>query len=154
MPKIYRTMLMQDNLPVIGTDPHMLGVRVPAPDKPGKVVDITPDESGQVHPDTGGLSVARSVHDFPAHLVPKRLSGTVEGATGSNLRFVWSMGRGLFFAGAVSPRLNLRLKPNNTPKQQLGLIEPAASMHLTEYQAALAQTQSAWSLDELKPHEP
>jgi len=107
-----------------------------------------------VRPDTGGLSVARSVHDFPAHLVPKRLRGIVEGAAGSNLRFVWSMGKGLFFGGAISPTLNLRLKPTNTLKQQLGLIEPAFLMHLIEYQAALTETQLAWSVDEPKSNEP
>lgn len=154
MPKIVRTMLKQDNLPVVGIEAHKLGARVPNPDQPEKAVDVTPDEAGQVHPNRGGLSVARSVYDLPGHLVPRRLNRAVEGATANNLRFVWNMGKGLFFEGPVTKALNLKLKPNNTPRQQLGLVEPAVPMHLDDYQMALAQTRHAWSLDEIELNEP
>jgi hypothetical protein len=51
MPKVYRVMAMDETRqkPAMGDTAAHLGVRVPA--------DIEPDESGRVHPGTGGMSV-------------------------------------------------------------------------------------------------
>ena len=141
-------MLMQDDLPLVGTGPHMLGVRVPVKDHADRVVDVSPDALGMVHPYGGGLSIARSIDDLLPHLVPKRLKNFVEGASGSNNRHVWSMGKGSFSDGGIAHRLILRRKPERADGKVLGLVEPAAKMSLEEYQSALASTQLQWSLDE------
>lgn len=139
---------MQDDLPLVGTGPNMLGVRVPTVEQPDRTVDVSPDGVGMVHPYGGGLSVARSVDDLPPHFVPKRLKNFVEGASSSNNRYIWSMGRGSFSEGGIAHRLILRRKPAHTDGKVLGLVEPAAKMPLEEYQSALAATQLQWSLDE------
>lgn len=139
---------MQDALPLVGTGPHMLGVRVPTEDQPDTIADVSPDGVGMVHPYGGGLSVARSTDDLLPHLVPKRLKNFVEGASGSSNRHVWSMGRGSFSEGGIAHRLILRRKPERADGKVLGLVEPAAKMPLEEYQSALAATQLQWSLDE------
>ena len=93
---------MQDGLPLVGTGSHMLGARVPAEDQPDRVADVSPDGVGMVHPYGGGLSVARSIDDMLPHLVPKRLKDFVEGASGSNNRYVWRMGKGSFSEGGIA----------------------------------------------------
>lgn len=148
MPKIVRAMLIQDGMPLVGTDSHMLGARVLVEDQPDRPVDIVPDGIGKVHPYTGGLSVARSIDDLLPHLVPKRLKNFVEGAGGSNSRHVWSMGEGSFSEGGIAHRLILRRKPERSDGKVLGLVEPAAVMSLEYYQSALAATQLQWLLDE------
>lgn len=135
-------------MPLIGADSHMLGVRVPVEDQAERPVDILPDEMDRVLPYTGGLSVARSIDDLLPHLVPKRLKSFVEGASGSNNRHVWSMGKGSFSEGGIAHHLILRRKPERSDGRVLGLVEPAAIMSLAEYQSALAATRLQWSLDE------
>ena len=148
MPKIVRAMLIQDGLPLVGTDANMLGVRVPNEELPGKAADVSPDGAGNIHPYGGGLSVAWSVDDVLPHLVPRRLKSFVEGASASNNRRIWSMGRGSFSDGGIAHRLILRRKPERADGRVLGLVEPAATMPLEEYQSALAATRPQWSLDE------
>ena len=146
MPKICRTMWKaEDDSPTVGTDSHMLGARIT-----GKQTDISPDSDGNVHPDTGGISVARSINDLLPHLIPKRLRDHFEDAAGSNSRFVWSMGAGEFSEGIVADDLLLRLKPKNAPGKVQGLVEPTSMMMLQEYQSALAATRPRWTIDEPK----
>ena len=106
------------------------------------------DSDGYVHPDTGGVSVARSINDLLPHLIPKRLRVRFEDAVGSNSRFVWSMGEGVFSEGVVADGLLLRRKPENTQRKVQGLVEPAFLMLLQDYQSALAATRPQWSVDE------
>jgi hypothetical protein len=118
MPKIFRTMLMQEGRPAVGTESHMLGVRVP----PHEYADVSPDETGTLHSRQGGLSVARSVEDLLPHLVPKRLKRFIQGAGASDSRFVWSMGKGYFTEGGIADHLILRLKPIRADGKVQGLI--------------------------------
>lgn len=146
MPKIYRTMWKAaDDLPEVGTASHMLGARVT-----GNPIDISPDNDGNVHSNTGGISVARSINDLLPHLIPKRLRDYFEDAAGSSNRFVWSMGEGEFSEGVVAEDLFLRRKPENAQGKVQGLVEPAILMMLQEYQSALAATRPHWTVDEPK----
>jgi hypothetical protein len=54
MPKIYRTMLADGGKPKVGSASKLLGVRF----APNPRADIPVDEHGNVHPETGGMSVA------------------------------------------------------------------------------------------------
>ena len=112
-----------DGRPTCGTGSCMLGARVP--------VDIKPDESGQVHPGGGGLSV--TPHDpvrLPPHLRPISLGGfgklpvfeVEEGDLGTQLRY----------------------RPDARKPDRHGQVEPALAMVLAQYQGALAATRAAW----------
>ena len=137
MPLIFRVMKKaQDDKPMIGPSATSLGVRVPK--------DIQPDKSGNVVPNTGGMSVSPALISLPALLVPRRLRHLVPGAqaTGSNL-CIWRMGSGPFEASQVAPGLALRPdKPNH------GTVQPDKPMPLHEYQDALVATRSQWVIDE------
>jgi len=135
-------MSAEGGFPEVGTASHMLGARVS--------VDISPDNDDYVYPDTGGISVARSLNDLLPHLIPKRLRDHFEDAAGSSRRFVWSMGAGKFSEGSIDKKLFLRRKPENAQGKVQGLVEPALIMLLTEYQTALAATRPQWSLYEPK----
>jgi len=52
-----------DGLPMVGNRFGMLGVRTPK--------DIAVDTNGQVHPESGGLSVERDIEDVPFDPSPK-----------------------------------------------------------------------------------
>jgi hypothetical protein len=119
------------------TSASMLGARVPT--------DIRPDAAGDVHPGNGGMSVAPSMHDLPARLVPKRLRHLVPSAAGNDDLLVWRMGEGEFVQEAISEQLLLRLDPK---RSNHGFVEPKASMKLEDYQGALAGTHDEWSIDE------
>lgn len=104
--------------------------------------DIAPDESGNVHPRTGGMSVAPSWRELPQHRIPKRLRSLCPKARGSNDLVVWSMGEGPFQSEAITTQLNLRVdKPGH------GMLEPASTMPLDEYERALADTSDQWEID-------
>jgi hypothetical protein len=139
-------MLRDGNLPAVGTNTNMLGARIPGGESP--IHDIAPDVDGNVSPDTGGISVARSFSDLLPHLIPKRLRSFAPDATGRDNRFIWSTGQGEFLEGPVAAQLYLREKPAKNTGQVQGLIEPDATMLLEDYQLALAATQMSWSLDE------
>ena len=86
MPKIYRIMKKeeQQDYPKIGDSSVDLGVRIPT--------DIQPDAQGNVHPNTGGMSVSPSfdilIKRLPARMVPVRFRNIVPGAAGRNTTFV------------------------------------------------------------------
>ncbi len=111
-------------------------------------VDISSDSNGTVYPNTGGISVARSIADLLPHLIPRRLRDHFEDATGKDNRFVWSMGEGDFSEGIAAENLFLRRKPESALKQVQGLVEPAGEMLLEAYQSALATTKEKWHVDE------
>ena len=139
MPRIFRAMLTDGTLPMVGPDARMLGVRVP--------VDIYPDENGLVHPGTGGMSVAPSAADLPPHRIPRRLRGQpgMASAVGSDALRIWRLGDGSFEPSKVQEKLQLRIDGRGG---RHGLIEPDAIMHLSDYSVALAATQPAWRMDE------
>ena len=137
MPKIYRGMKQEQGKPALGAAATTLGARVPN--------DIEADAGGLVHPGTGGMSVSPTLRTLPYFCVPERLQMIYPRARGRNDLAVWSMGTGDFAEGSVTENLNLRPDPANTKH---GLVEPASSMTLDDYQNALAATQEAWILDE------
>ena len=137
MPRVYRVMRKAvDDKPEVGRTGKSLGVRIPT--------DIKPDAAGNVHPNTGGMSVAPSMHALPALLVPVRLRLLVPGAnaTGKNLH-VWRMGSGDFREEEIAPSLTLR-----PDKPSHGTVQPTSSMPLQAYEAALAATRDEWVIDE------
>jgi hypothetical protein len=134
MPLIFRAMRADGGKPLVGTGSKCLGVR------PG---EIPVDEGGLVHPGTGGMSVAPSWPELPHHLIPKRLRQLVPKASGTGNFTVWKMGDGPFVASPVSPDLVLRPDPKDPDRH--GFVEPARSMTLDEYLAALAATRDSWS---------
>jgi hypothetical protein len=137
MPRVYRVMKRGDGKPALGASATTLGVR--------PSTDITPDASGYVHPNSGGMSVSPSLRALPVFLLPRRLQALVPGAAGSNSHSVWRMGEGPFVAGAIAERLQLRPDPQNSSH---GFVEPGGGMSLTEYQLALHATQDDWLIDE------
>jgi hypothetical protein len=137
MPKIYRVMAAEGNVPMIGQTATTLGARVPG--------DIAPDAAGRVHPGTGGMSVSPSVADLPPHRIPRRLRHLAPDAAGKDAHFVWSLGEGDFVFGPVDTGLQLRPDPDNGAH---GFVEPDETMLLENYQSALHSTQPRWSIDE------
>jgi hypothetical protein len=142
MPKIYRVMEAEGEQPKVGPGRATLGVRLPGS---GATIDIQPDGSGQVAPDTGGMSVAPSLRDLPYFLIPRRLKHLVRQASGNDKHRVWRMGEGPFISGLVSASLQLRVDPDN---DEHGFIEPDRIMPLPEYEQGLADTRPLWRVDE------
>jgi hypothetical protein len=138
VPRIYRSMAVEDGQPLVGRYAHALGVRVV-----GDHVDVIPDDNGCVHPQQGGMSVAPSLRQLPSYRVPMRLRHLVRGARGNDQHRVWSMGEGDFTEVPVAPGLQLR--PDS---EAHGVIEPSEPMALMAYEAALAATRNLWSVDE------
>jgi len=144
LPKIYRSMLVDDGMPKTGASGKMLGVRVPP--LPGKArPDVTPDEHEVVQPKTGGMSVQRNWRDLPTHLIPKRLNSVVTDAAGRNDLHCWVLGVGAFIDGAISDSLTMRVD-NQTEGH--GLVEPIQPMRIDRFQDELAATRPHWRIDE------
>jgi hypothetical protein len=141
-PKIYRAMRPDGDKPMTGSSSTSLGVRVPAT---SNHPDIVPDSVGEVHPGTGGMSVAPSLRALPFRLIPRRLRHLVPGAGGNDKHYVWSLGDGPFVAGQVATALQLRPDPANSNH---GFVEPDAVMSLDSYQDAIRATRDDWSVDE------
>lgn len=91
------------------------------------------------------MSVSPSIQDLPGHRIPKRLQQRIPKAGGNDANIIWSMGEGPFAAARLASGLQLRPDPNNS---EHGFVEPDDVMPLADYQAALAGTQSLWSVDE------
>jgi len=124
-----------DGLPEVAATARSLGVRVPT--------DIAPDEAGDVHPGPQGMSVSPDLVSLPLHRIPKRLAYLRLGAIGPDADVVWSFGDGWFMAGPFASRL--ALVPD---KPSHGFVGPDATTRLSEYEAALAATQTGWRRDE------
>lgn len=133
--KIYRPMIADNEKPRLGENARTLGVRVPK--------DITPDGDGDVHPNTGGMSVRPNPKDIPLEFVPKRLRTTFLGAVGPDSNVIFSFGDGPFVAGPLAPHLVLR-----PDKPRHGNVEPAVLTSLGAFRAAIAATREDWSRDE------
>ena len=135
MPRVFRAMSREGDAPRVGNTARSLGVR------PGS--DIATDDSGDVSPKSGGMSVAPSWRELPPHRIPRRLSHLVPGACGNNIDFCWRLGEGAFEDSPVTPLLSLRLdRPDH------GLVEPTCVMPILSFQDALAETRKEWIVDE------
>lgn len=134
MPKVYRTMRANGDLPELGRSAACLGVRP---------LDIPIEGNGFVFPGTGGLSVAPSWKLLAPWRIPKRLNSVVPKASGSNNLRCWAMGTGAFQEGDVANGLHLRVDGDHH-----GLIEPKTHMPFQLYEELLASTRTLWRIDE------
>ena len=149
MPRIFRSMRRDGDRPLVAAAADGLGARVP----PALgLVDIYPTSAGQVSPVTGpqgeGMSVAPDWRVLPPHRIPDRLRSLRKDARGSKSLFCWFMGRGPFVADHVAEGLRLHPDADNITH---GVVEPARTMHVDEYQQALAATRPAWDIIEEDP---
>ena len=88
MPLIYRSMQADGDRPMVGRPKSMLGVKAGSDEH----ADINPADSGDVHPGSGGMSVAPAWRELPLHRIPRRLRGLCSKARGSNNTQIWRMG--------------------------------------------------------------
>lgn len=91
-------------------------------------VDIPVDASGNVHPNTGGVSVSPSPQDLPSHRRPPEFGGTGKDP-------VWK----LDVSDLGDDLQHVPDKPGH------GTIQPKRSMPLSKYQKALADLKSRWT---------
>lgn len=114
--------------PQIGRSANRLGVRVP--------VDIKPDSGGDVHPETGGMSVSPdSFLNIPNYRRPKRIG---HGSTGPDSLRIYAIGK-----DRVSID-NLHLRPDPVRIDKHAFVEPSRVMQLTQYENALGSTKDDW----------
>ncbi|HUE70258.1 MAG TPA: hypothetical protein VMP01_05160 [Pirellulaceae bacterium] len=139
MPLIYRSMKVDGGKPLCENTARGLGVRIGTSPED----DIAADDAGQVHPDSGGMSVVPSWRDLEAHRIPKRLKHIVTDARGSNRDACWRRGEGPFENGPVADDLVLR-KDSDIH----AFVEPARSMSAAAYIQALVATRDQWIIDE------
>lgn len=141
--KAYRPMRGDNGRPQLGESASTLGVRVPT--------DIAQDAHGNVSPDGNhGMSVRPSIDallEEAAAFVPKRYKEKdplrFRNAAGSNSLIVFRIGKGSFCRAPIGEKLTLSPdRPNH------GVIEPARTMSLADYKAAIADTQTDWVPDE------
>jgi hypothetical protein len=107
----------EDGHPQTGITKRHLGVV-----DSGESADVIPDEDGIVHPDDGGMSVARKRKAVP-HYRAKRDP-------------MWKLD---------TDRLPLALQYRKDSKTH-GVIEPRVPMPLEVYQEILAETRQDWEL--------
>jgi hypothetical protein len=93
-----------------------------------------------------GLSVAPDWRSLPPFKIPKRLRHLAKDARGKDALFCWVMGTGPFAAAEVQE--GLRLHPDSSTH---GVLEPACTMHIDEFQRRLGGTRDAW---EIIPEDP
>jgi hypothetical protein len=145
MPKVYRSMYANQAMPRVGNDNCELGVR-----PPGHPVtaDVRVNAAGNVELDGGGMSVFPSIAPaelkrVPKRLIPLRLAHKVPGAIGNDEMKIWTIGNGEFASGPMTASLAL-----NVTSRSHGSLGPGYAMSLDDLQAALASTQSDWTIEE------
>ena len=116
---IFRGMTEEKGEPKVGDSARTLCVR------PNR--DIPVDTNGNVHPNTGGVSVSPSPQDLPPHRKPIEFGGTGKDP-------VWK----LDVADLGNDLQHVPDKPGH------GTIQPKQSMPLSKYQTALANLKSKW----------
>jgi hypothetical protein len=118
----FRSMIPDtDDLPTIGRSRRRLAACVPPDPQP----DIVPDAAPYVHPTSGGMSVAPdSVWNLPHHRRPRYLGKGSSGPPGDRVYFVRE--------ATLPAPLSIR-----HDKPLHALIEPASTMPLSHYEAAL-----------------
>ncbi len=123
-----------DGLPLVEPTAKGLGVRQG---------EIRVDSRGEVEPGTEGMSVAPTWRQLPSHRIPKRLRHLCDEATGPNKTICFDFGDGPFTAGPFAA--DLLLRPN---EPNHAFVEPARTMQLRDYEAALASTRLGWQRNE------
>lgn len=118
---VYRAMKTDEKgKPIADSTARGLGVRP---------VDIPVDKDGNVHPNTGGMSVAP---DTPQNLPDHRRPSTLPGGTGKD----------------SACKLNTASLPESLryvqDKKTHGTIQPSKAMPLSDYQKALGSTAEHW----------
>lgn len=115
----------QNGLPLLGRSSRRLGVRIPE--------DIAPDSAGNVHPGTGGMSVATfTMWNLPNHRRPR---GLLRGSTGPAGDRVYGIEPEEVADHSLFVRLTSIRHAN---------IEPSIEMSLASYESNLAGTQTSW----------
>jgi hypothetical protein len=135
MPQIFRAMSRVGDKPLVAPTARGLGVR--------RGVDIAVDDSGNVSPGSGGMSVAPDWKLLPPWRIPRRLSHIVPQASGRNDDACWRFGENGFITEPIGE--HLRFVPDRPTH---GVVEPALEMQLSRYEEALADTQHDWQIDE------
>lgn len=131
---LFRTMTPgQDGFPLAGRSKRQLGVVIPGAGIDPRRVDIAPDPGGDVHPRSGGMSVApETMWNLRLHRRPRGMS---RGATGQAIDRVYAI-----YPVAVSTEaLDVRA---TSPVHSL--VEPSRPMDLATYERALAATRAEW----------
>jgi hypothetical protein len=140
MPLVYRVMTVDGESPLVVNSARGLGVRIGH----GPHDDIPTNTSGNVAPNTGGMSVAPAWRDLPEVRIPRRLRDKgVLFARGKDSDACWRMGEGTFAAGPLTSGLALR-----PDRADHGVVEPAAEVSLERYLNDLATTRDLWVIDE------
>ncbi|HEY2154842.1 MAG TPA: hypothetical protein VGH33_04385 [Isosphaeraceae bacterium] len=138
MPKIYRSMKQaEDGKPVVEASAKGLGVRVTG------VRDVDLDDQGNVVLDGKGMSVAPELSKLLPHLIPRRLRHRFPKAAESPGLYCFTMGVGSFSNGPMTDDLELQV---DSPSH--GVVAPRHLVPLDRYQADLASTRDAWTVDE------
>lgn len=139
MAGVFRSMEADiDNLPKVGQDRNQLGARIG--------VDIHPDEKGDVHKVGEGLSVNSAVLGIPSALLPRSWRDYSPKYKSARHRTseIFILVNAEY--GDCPIDEDLWLTPQNGMH---GVIAPARSMHVSNYQNALAKTRTGWAL--IKP---
>jgi hypothetical protein len=126
---VFRGMLSwDDGKPLLGRSAKCLGIRVPA--------DIKPDVAGNVHPGTGGMSVAPdSSLNVPNHRRPKAMG---YGSTGPDDLRMYAIAKVRVSIG------NLTLRPDPMQTTKHAFVEPSQVMPVAQYEDALSSTRDDW----------
>lgn len=134
MAGVFRSMVQENGLPLVGNGRDMLGVRE---------IDIRADDTGNVRPGTGGLSVAPAWRRLPPFLIPARLRNKATEARGNDRLACFRLGDAAFQPGTVCDGVQLVI---GNPAH--GALEPAETMSLARFQNCLAITRPRWVKDE------
>ena len=116
--ELFRGMKQKNNVPLTGNSADKLGVR---PNVDIEVVD------GKVYPNSGGMSVNKSIDNIPSHRKPIEFGGTQKGSA-------------MFKIDSDNLGDNLRFKADKNGMH--GVIEPSRPMSLPEYQESLNDLQN------------
>ncbi|WP_277751459.1 RHS repeat domain-containing protein, partial [Pectobacterium polonicum] len=119
--KIVRGMTNDNGSPKVGPSARELGAR------PG--TDIKVDANGNVHPNSGGVSVSPNTDGLPNHRKPPEFGGTGKDP-------VWEL-------DTSDLGKDLKHVPDSRTH---GTIQPSRTMSVEEYQRALASTKGKWKL--------
>lgn len=119
--KIVRGMTDDNGSPKVGPSARELGAR------PG--TDIKVDSNGNVHPNSGGVSVSPDTDALPGHRKSPKFGGTGKDP-------VWEL-------DTSELGNDLKHVPDSPTH---GTIQPSRTMSLGEYQKALASTKGKWKL--------
>lgn len=130
----------EENLPIVGTEnSSQLGAR--------QGIDIHMDDAGRVLLDHSGMSVAPRWQDLDLTRIPRRLRALVPGALGANNTSCFRLGAGPFQRGKVNQGLELIPDDGEEPITH-GVVAPVEIVHVAQYQQDLANTRTAWQIDE------